>query len=93
MTDFVKTPDAVTLHGFNWATWLGTDTIASSSWAVEDTGDITIDSHSNDTTTTAVWLTGGTLGTRYEVTNTIVTAAGATEERTLKVSMKDRKYT
>ncbi len=92
MTDAVKTPDAVTLHGFNWATWLDTDTISASSWTVEDSGVITIDSNSFTDTVTAVWVSGGTTGGRYELTNIITTVGGAKEERTLKIVLKDRKH-
>ncbi len=84
----VKDPDAVLDYQFNWASWLGADTIASSSWTVP--AGITQDSATNTTTTSTIWLSGGTAQTKYPVINRIVTAAGRTEERTMLVVCKER---
>jgi hypothetical protein len=35
-------------------------------------------------------LSGGTAGTSYAVTNTITTAAGLTDQRTITIECKDR---
>lgn len=85
---FLKDPDAVLDYQIDWSTWLGSDTIASSSWVIP-TG-ITEDSDSNTTTTATVWLSGGTAGTTYTVTNRIVTAGGRTEDRSLTIKCYDR---
>jgi hypothetical protein len=62
----------------NWATrGLGTDTIATSTWAISPSG--LTDASPSPTftnTTTTVWLSGGTAGTFYTITNTITTAGG-----------------
>lgn len=70
-------------YGFDWKTWLGTDTIASSNWTV-DTG-ITVGTSTNDATSTTIWLSGGVAGTSYKAVNKITTAAGRVAERTLVV--------
>lgn len=85
---FLKDPNAVLDYQIDWSTWLGSDTIASSSWVIP-TG-ITEDSDSNTTTTATVWLSGGTAGTTYTVTNRIVTAGGRTEDRSLTIKCYDR---
>lgn len=85
---FKKDPDSVLDYVFNWADWLDTDTIASSSVTVPS--GITKDSDTNDTTTATVWLSGGTSGTEYAVTNRIVTAGGRTADRTIIISVHDR---
>jgi hypothetical protein len=85
---FYKDPDAKLDYGFDWATWLGSDTISSSSWTVP-TG-LTKVSDTNDTTTTTVWLSGGTAGVSYRVVNSIVTAGGREEDRSLWIVMKER---
>ena len=85
---YIKDPDAVLDYGFDWSEWLGTDTIATSTWAA-DTG-ITIDSETETTTTTTVWLSGGTIDAEYEILNEIVTAGGRTENRTLTIKIADR---
>ncbi len=61
-----------------WTTELGGDLIVTSSWAAE-TG-ITIDSDSKTTATTTVWLSGGTAGKTYKLTNTIVSATRTYEQ-------------
>lgn len=86
---FIKDPQAVLDYQCNWADWLPTgDTITASSWAV-DSG-ITADSHSNTTTTATVWLSGGTDGQSYRVTNHITTAQGRTDDRTIVVKVRQK---
>lgn len=80
---FFKDPNAVLDYTIDWSTWLGSDTISSSDWVV-DSG-ITENSASNTTTAATIWLSGGTAGTAYAVTNRIVTAGGRTEDRTLTI--------
>ena len=58
VSHFVKDPDEVLDYSIDWSTWLDSDTISSSSWTVES--GITKDSDSNDTTSTTIWLSGGT---------------------------------
>ena len=79
-----KDPDSIIDYGFNWAAWLATgETIASSVWVI--TSGVTADSDDNDTTTTSVTLSGGTVGTTYTLTNRITTSAGRTEDRSMFV--------
>ena len=85
---FTKDPNAVLDYSFNWETWLDDDTISTSTWTA-DTG-ITIDSSSTTTTVATVWLSGGTAGTTYTVTNRIVTAASRTEDRSLTINVRQR---
>jgi hypothetical protein len=85
---FYKDPDAKLDYGFDWATWLGSDTISSSSWTV-DAG-LTQVSDTNDTTTTTVWLEGGTVGVSYKAVNRIVTVGGREEDRTLWIVVQER---
>lgn len=85
---FVKDPDSVLDYQENWATWLGTDTITTSTWTVP-TG-ITKDSDTNTTTTTTIWLSGGTAEQAYSLVNRIVTTDGRTSERAIVVYVKER---
>jgi hypothetical protein len=86
--EFIKDPDAVLEYQFNWATWLGADTI--SSFSIISTSGITIDSSTNSNTVVTVWLSGGTASTDYFITCRIVTVAGRTDDRTVKISVKHR---
>ncbi len=85
---FIKDPDAVLDYVIDWDDWLGTDTIATSTWAAE--AGITIDSDTNTNTTATVWLSSGTAGTEYIVTNEIVTAASRTDNRRLRIRVEER---
>jgi hypothetical protein len=85
---FTKDPNAILDYQINWATWLGTDTIASSAWTVP-TG-LTQVSATASTTATTIWLSGGTAGTSYSVVNRIVTDGGRTEDRTLTIVVAER---
>ena len=85
---FVKDPNAVMDYQINWATWLGSDTISTSTWVVAS--GITKVSDSRTTTATTIWLSGGTDGTTYALTNRIVTAGGRTDDRTINIQVKER---
>tara|TARA_R110000772_G_scaffold264529_1_gene385170 strand:+ start:221 stop:502 length:282 start_codon:yes stop_codon:yes gene_type:complete len=83
MPDYYKGPNGVLDYTEDWTAQLAGDTISSSTWVL-GTGeqDLTIDSESETTTSTTVWLSGGLLHREYEVTNIIVTSGGRTEQRT-----------
>jgi hypothetical protein len=86
--NFPKDPNAVLDYKIDWTTWLAGDTISSSTWIVPS--GITKTTESNTTTTTTIWLSGGTADTEYEVVNRIVTAGGRTDDRTLHIFVADR---
>lgn len=83
-----KDPSAVLDYGIDWSAWLGTDTIVASTWTVQ--AGITKGNTSFSATRTLVWLSGGTDGTDYTLTNRIVTAGGRTEERSLIIAVRNR---
>lgn len=85
---FEKDPDAVLDYTVDWSTWLGSDTISTSGWTV-DSGLTTVTS-ANTTTTATVWVSGGTLDHTYSLTNTIVTAGNRTDERTIRIVVKNK---
>jgi|GEM_PF-668165 len=80
---YIKQATEVGSFSIDWETLLGVDTIATSTWACE-TG-ITQDSESETATVATIVLSGGTAGTTYTCTNTIVTAAAATYVDTLYI--------
>lgn len=81
---FEKDPTSVQSFSIDWSPWLGVDTIASSSWEASDPG-ITIDHDDKTNTSTTVWLTGGTAGQYYDLHNTVLTAGGRTDKRTIRI--------
>lgn len=85
---FEKDPNAVLDYPIDWSDWLDSDTISTSAWTVEP--GITEDSSSNTTTVATIWLSGGTAGETYSITNTIVTAGGRTNDQTITIEVKNR---
>ena len=83
-----KDPQAVLDYGFDWSEWLGADTIASSSWVAS--AGITNDSTTNTTLITSITLSGGVAGESYTLTNTIVTANGLQDDRSIRLTVKNR---
>jgi hypothetical protein len=84
----VKDPDAVLDYQFDWSDWLGSDTVSTSTWTVP-TG-ITKVTDTKTTTTTTIWLSGGTAGNEYTITNRIVTAGGRTEDRSFLIRAQNK---
>mgnify|MGYP001572496141 CR=1 FL=1 len=88
---FKKDPSAVRDYTVDWDTddWLGAATITGTPVWTVPTG-ITKDSQSNTTTTATAWLSGGTNGTDYDVACKITTAGGRTDERTIRLQVRNR---
>lgn len=85
---FVKDPEAVLDYEWNWAEWLGNDTISSHT-ITNDEG-ITLGSHTATTTAVTAWFSGGTAGINYSATCHIVTAAGRKDDRTITFVMQSK---
>jgi hypothetical protein len=88
MSDFIKDPDAVLDYSVDWAAWLDTDTIATSVWSSPE--GMTVVDTTNVATSATVWLSGGTVGMRYRITNHIVTAAGRENDRTISIRVQEQ---
>jgi hypothetical protein len=85
---FVKDPNAVLDYYVDWTRWLNGDTIATSVWTV--TAGLTVANDTHTTTAATVWLSGGTVGETYKVTNRITTTGGRTEDRSFDVKIAER---
>ena len=88
MSRFTKDPDATLDYKVDWASWLVDDTITNSTWIVP-TG-INYETDANDTTSATVWLSGGSVGSSYEVVNRITTTAGRIDDRTITIRIKEK---
>ncbi len=96
MSNFVKDPDEVLDFGIRWGDYLAgneldpADTVVTST-ILPVTG-IAVDSSSYDAAsqTAAVWLSGGTTGVNYSITNRVVTQGGRTYDRTLVVLVRSK---
>ncbi len=83
-----KDPDSVLDYSIDWSQWLAGDTIVSSIWTV--TLGIAKDSDTNDTTSTTIWVSGGTAGTTYALTNRIITSVGRTKDLTVDLPVAEQ---
>lgn len=85
---FVKDPDAILDYAIDWTSWLNDDTISTVTWTVPS--GITKTAQSNNASVSTIWLSGGTSGVEYSVTCRIVTAGARTDERTIKIYLKQK---
>ena len=87
----IKDPDATLDYVINWAAWLGevSDTIDSAVWDVP-AGLTEAAPSTVTTTTTTVWLSGGTVGESYEVRCRITTAGGRIDDRSILIRCVER---
>ena len=72
-------------YTLDWSTWLPVgDAISTSNWVA--TG-LTSSSASISGNKTTIWLTGGTAGSDYTITNTITTTGGRTGAKTVIITI------
>ncbi|AER47580.1 hypothetical protein DS6A_26 [Mycobacterium phage DS6A] len=86
----IKDPDAVLDYPLGWKDWLVPgDTIVNATATLAG-GTAAIDQveHTNDVVT--VWLSGGVVGQKCEITVHIVTDQGREDDRTILVTVKQR---
>jgi hypothetical protein len=89
MPSFKKDPNATLDYTVDWGQWLTNETIfGTPTWVVPD--GITKYSESNTVTTATIWLTGGTVGTNYDVVCRIVTTAGRVNDQTITIKVVER---
>jgi hypothetical protein len=83
-----KDPNDVRDFTIDWSGALvGSDTITTSTWSAES--GVTVVTSTKTNTTTTVWLSGGTDGEGYSVTNRIVTVGGRTLDQSLYVIVRE----
>lgn len=82
-----KDPDDVKDYMVDWSDWLGTDTISTTAWTISS--GLTKDSDTNSSTGATIWLSGGTAGDTYQLSNRITTAGGRTADRTFVIECKE----
>lgn len=89
-----KDPDATLDYSFNFTDWLGADTIATITPAIENVtdagGTITASGHNGKIAT--VWLSGGTLGKviKLRCRITTVNSPPRVDDRTMFLKVTDR---
>lgn len=89
MADFTKDPDDILDYSFDWTAWVATnETISTSTWILSP--GIVQNSATNTTLIATVWLSGGTAGNPYSVTNRITTNQGRTVDRTMTIRVTNK---
>jgi hypothetical protein len=83
--DFTKDPDAKLDFPIDWSGWLGSDSITASLWSVP--AGLTLESEVFAPAETTAWLSGGTDGAVYVVTNRITTTAGRVNEASIRLKV------
>lgn len=86
---YLKDPDDVLDYPFDWADWLAVGESIVTSVFIVSAG-INMDSSSFNSTSSAVWLSGGTASTPYTVTNRITTSQSRTVDRSITVRVQQR---
>ena len=87
---FVKDPSAKLDYSFNWSDWLvGGDTIQASEWVISPPG-LKDEDPDHSASISIVWLSEGTVGEQYRVTNRITTTGGRVDDRTIMIVIKER---
>ena len=84
-----KSPTEVLDYVHDMTNELGVDTVSTSSWVL-DSG-ITKDSDSTTTTAATAWISGGTLGVTYKLTNTLVTVSGRTHVKDFYLRVQEQR--
>lgn len=85
--DFTKDPDSTIDFPFNWKAELNGDTIATSTFLLPD--GLTEVSSSRTTTTTSIFVSGGSADLIYRITNRVVTDGGRTYDKTINVLVRE----
>lgn len=89
-----KDPAATLDYSFIWTAWLtASETIASSAWAISpNDATLTIATQTLSIHDTTVWLSAGTLGVTYTITNTIHTNSGTPriDERSFQLTIRNQ---
>lgn len=84
-----KDPAGTVDYSVDWAKEIGADVITASTWTVP--AGLTKVSDSYAATATTVWLSGGTDGVAYDLTNTVTLASGRIFSVTFTVIVKKNK--
>lgn len=93
MSLLLKDPDALLDYSVDWGTdYLSGDALASSSWSVspDGPGSLTIAGSSFDLLVSSAQVAGGEPGKIYRLSNTVMTAGGRRDCRSVVVRVEKR---
>lgn len=84
-----KDPNDIDFFELRWSKALKGDTIAASVWLIPAGIESTTDEILQSGTRTRVWLSGGTAGTKYVLTNRVTTAAGRQLDQSVELTVAE----
>lgn len=86
---YPKDPNDVVDYTVNWSRYLNRvdDVILISGWIVPD--GIEMETETSNDTLATVWLSGGTAGVSYNLTNRITTAGGRQLDKTITIRVRN----
>lgn len=89
--EFTQDPNEELDYKIDWTRTLTPDgdTVASSSWDVP-TGLTEPHAQSHDSTSTIVWVAGGTINENYTLTNHIVTSGGRKYDQSIIIRIRSK---
>lgn len=94
MAQYVKDPASVLDYARDWSEWLAAgETITTSTWTADPTNAdavLHINSSSQANGVATIWLSGGTVGVVYRITNRVTTSAARVDERTDSWVIRER---
>lgn len=90
MSNYLKDPDAVLDYTWDWTAWLADSETIADATVTTNTDTITIDSQTATDTAVTAWLSGGTTGTVYVLTCHITTNQGRQDDRTIRITIRER---
>lgn len=86
----IKDPNSTLDYAIDWSEWLGEDTVTTSTWAATGVTIVDTPPPSHTAGVSTVWVSGGTVGAKATVTNSIVTAAGRRDDRTIHLTVIEK---
>ena len=90
MATYQQGPSDFLDYPFDWSRFLPAgDSITSSTWSTSPAGLSTSLPAIVGASMTAVWVTGGSPGSTYTLTNNVVTAAGRAADRSIVLSIQN----
>lgn len=89
VADRKKDPDATLDYVWDWNEWLDEGETLTASTFLTTVG-LVISDYSHTTKTATVWLSGGTAGQVYQVTNRITTSSGRIDDRSITIRVEER---
>jgi hypothetical protein len=88
LPDFEKDPDSTTDFAFDWSADLDGDTLSTSVFLLPD--GLTQVSVIMEPTRTAIFVSGGSCGAIYRITNRVTTSGGRSWDKTIYIKVTEQ---